>query len=273
MALNKTYIELENIRVYCEYSLNNKPPLMLIHGVAATIYTFNALMPLLKDHFSIVAVDLPGFGRSEKSSSFVYSFENYAKVVQSFIEYFQLKDVTIVGHSMGGQIALYTAKLFPEKINKLVLLASSGYLKPANKALIYCTYLPFFKYFIKREVLKKEVKDVLKNVFYNPSLITNRHIEEFGNPLKEEGFYTSLMRLLRHREGDLSSGELQNIYIPTLLLWGEEDKVVPVEVGHRLAKDLPNAKLLTYEKTGHLISEEKPKEVFKEVLSFIFERG
>ncbi|WP_458414812.1 alpha/beta fold hydrolase [Schinkia sp. CFF1] len=269
MPLKQKYIELNNVKVYCEYSLNNKPPLLLIHGVAATIYTFNELIPLLEEHFSIVAIDLPGFGMSEKSRSFVYSFKNYAEIVAGCIEHFKLKNVNIVGHSMGGQIALFTAKLFPEKVNKLVLLASSGYLKRANKAVIYCTYLPFFKYFIKREVNKKEVKEVLKNVFYDHSLITKGHVDEFGKPLKEEGFYISLLRLLRHREGDLSSEELKTILAPILLLWGEDDKVVSVQVGHRLVKDLPNAKLITYEKTGHLISEERPNEVFQQILSFV----
>lgn len=268
MDLNHKYIELCNVKIYCEYSLHDtRPPLILIHGVAATMYTYNALIPLLKNHFSIIAIDLPGFGRSEKSSSFVYSFKNYAKIIAALIEHFKLKDVNIVGHSMGGQIALYAAKIIPEKINKLVLLASSGYLKRANKALIYCTYLPFFQYYVKREVRKKEVSQILENVFYDYSLITERHITEFGKPLEEKGFYTSLMRLLRYREGDLSSEELKTIIHPTLLLWGKEDKVVSVQVGHRLENDLPNAKLIIYEKTGHLITEERSHEVFEQILA------
>ncbi|MCM3567041.1 alpha/beta fold hydrolase [Neobacillus mesonae] len=269
MQLNQTYIKLCNVKIYCEYGINEKPPLLLIHGFASSIYTFNLLIPLLKEYFSIIAIDLPGFGRSEKSASFVYSFQNYAKIVADCMDYFKLKEVNIAGHSMGGQIALYTAKVIPEKIKNLVLLSSSGYLKRANRALIFCTYLPFFHYFIRRKVQSKEVREHLKNVFYQQSLITEDYIEEYGKPLQEEGFYISLMRLLRYREGDLSSMELKNITIPTLLLWGEEDQVVPVHIGHRLANDLPNAKLITYEKTGHLITEERSNEVFKEILNHI----
>lgn len=270
MGLNHKYIELCNVKIYCEYSLDDtRPPLLLIHGVAATMYTFNALIPLLTKYFSIIAIDLPGFGRSEKSSSFVYSFQNYAKIVAGLIDHFKLKDASIVGHSMGGQIALYAAKIIPEKINKLVLLASSGYLKRANKALICCTYLPFFHYYVKREVRKNEVRKILENVFYDHSLIKEQHIMEFGKPLEEEGFYTSLKRLLRYREGDLSSEELKTINHRTLLLWGKEDQVVSVQVGRRLENDLPNAKLITYEKTGHLITEERPHEVFEQILAHI----
>ncbi|NSL53232.1 alpha/beta fold hydrolase [Calidifontibacillus erzurumensis] len=270
MVLHQKHIRLENVNVYCEYSITKKPPLLLIHGVAATTYTFHALMPLLEDHFSIVALDLPGFGKSEKPSSFKYSYENYARIIAGCIKYFQLKNVNIVGHSMGGQVALYTAKMIPEKIHSLILLASSGYLKRTNRAFIYCTYLPFFNYYVKKQVYKKEVREVLKNVFYNHSLITDDHIREFERPLQEKGFYTALKRLVRYREGDLTSDELHNIQIPTLLLWGKEDRVVPVHVGERLAKDLPNGKLIILEKTGHLLTEERPKEIFHHIFEYVY---
>lgn len=270
MALIQKHINLCGVKIYCEYSfVDNRPPLLLIHGVAATTYTFNSLIPLLKAHFSIIAIDLPGFGRSEKSTSFIYSFQNYAKVVAGCIDYFNLENVNIVGHSMGGQIALYTTKMIPEKINKLVLISSSGYLKRANKAVIFCTYLPFFGHYVKRHVHKQEVKDVLKNVFHDHSLITENHIREFGKPLEEQGFYTSLMRLLRYREGDLNSEDLKIIENPTLLLWGKEDRVVSYRIGERLEDDLPNAKLIIYEKAGHLLTEERPEEINKEISTFI----
>ncbi|HHW39158.1 MAG TPA: alpha/beta hydrolase [Bacillales bacterium] len=270
MALTQKCIDLCGVKIYCEYSfVENRPPLLLIHGVAATLYTFNSLIPLLNEHFSIIAIDLPGFGRSEKPSSFIFSFQNYAKIVAACIDYFKLDHVNIVGHSMGGQIALYTTKMIPEKINKLVLISSSGYLKRANKAIIFCTFLPFFGYYVKHQVHKQEVKDVLKNVFYDHSLITENHVREFGRPLEEKGFYTSLLRLLRYREGDLSSEDLKTIDKPTLLLWGREDRVVSFRIGERLADDLPNAKLITYEKAGHLLTEERSQEVYQAILDFI----
>jgi len=268
MKLNQKYIRLCGVNVYCEYELvSEKPPILLIHGFASSIYTFYPLIPRLQEHFSIIAMDLPGFGRSEKSASFVYSLENYAKVIMDCIEFFNVKEVHIAGHSMGGQIALYAARSHPERIKKLVLLSSSGYLKKANKAQKLCTYLPFFPYYVKKKVHSKNVEEYLENVFYNRSLITENHVKEYAIPLKDEGFYISLMRLLRYREGDLPSNELKNIRIPTLLLWGEEDKVVPVHIGYQLARDLPNAKLITYEKTGHLITEERSDEVYTQILA------
>lgn len=246
--------------------LNDKPPILLIHGFASSTYTFRRIIPLLQEKFSIIAVDLPGFGKSEKSASFIYSFQNYAKLMFECIHKFGFSSTYIAAHSMGGQIALNMALIAPVKINKLILLCSSGYLKRSKKLLICSSYLPFFEKFVHYYIRRKDVKDHLKNVFFDHALINDELIQEFARPLAEKGFYQALIRLLRHREGDLLPHQLKCIKVPTLLIWGEEDKVVPVEVGHRLVRDLPDARLITYEKTGHLITEERPELVFKNII-------
>lgn len=265
----KTKITLAGAKVYCEYILNGKPPIILIHGFVSSTHTFHRIMPLLQKEFSVIAIDLIGFGRSEKSTKFIYSYANYARVIVECMDYFQLENATIAGHSMGGQIALYTARSTPKRINKLILLASSSYLGKSRKSFIYSSFLPFFHLIAKYKIQQQDVKQNLTNVLYDSSLITPELVEEYGRPLKERNFYKALVRLLRHREGDLKPKELQKIYTPALLIWGEKDKVVPLHVGRRLVKDLPNAKLKTYEKAGHLITEERPNEIYEEILSFV----
>ncbi|WP_407268789.1 alpha/beta fold hydrolase [Radiobacillus sp. PE A8.2] len=266
--IKKEIISIAGINIYCEYLLNGKPPIFLIHGFVSSTYTFNQIMPLLAENFSVVAIDLPGFGRSEKSAKFIYSFSNYAEIIEGCMKHFSLKNVILVGHSMGGQVALYTAKKIPQKVKKLILLCSSGYLKRTHRTLVACSYLPFFRFMVEQYIRNKNIKQNLENVFYNHALITEDHMREFARPFKDKNFYTSLLRLLRYREGDLSSEQLRGIEIPTLLIWGEEDKVVPVHVGERMVKDLPNAELITYEKTGHLVSEERPLDLYQHILSY-----
>jgi pimeloyl-ACP methyl ester carboxylesterase len=269
MKYTSEYIKLLNTNIYCEYAIQvDKPTIFLIHGFVASSYTFNRLKPLLTKDFSVIAIDLPGFGKSEKSTSFTYSFKNYAKLVLTCLDYFRISKAFIAGHSMGGQIALYTAKEEPKRVEKLILFCSSGYLPRAKNFLIYSSYLPFFHFLAKRKINSQSVMRNLKNVFYDHTLITNDQIEEYGKPLQDKNFAKSLVRLLRHREGDLRSEQLKEIQTPALLLWGEEDKVVPLVIGKKLAKDLPNAKLFTFEKAGHLVTEEKPQEIFSQILSF-----
>ncbi|MCR6096258.1 alpha/beta hydrolase [Salipaludibacillus agaradhaerens] len=260
---------INDMAIYCEHAIKrNKPPLLLLHGFMSSTYTFHKIFPVLQEYFSVVTVDLPGFGRSEKSTSFIYSYHHYGMLVNDILTYFNLQNVIVVGHSMGGQIALNLAKIVPCNINKLILIGCSGYLKRSRKRLIYCSYIPFFDKLMALYINKHGVASGLKNVFYDQSFITNSHIEEFGRPLKDKKMYKSLVRLIRHREGDLIGRDLNKIDLPVLLIWGREDRVVPVNVGYRLANDLPNCDLKVYEKAGHLITEERPDKVCEAILSY-----
>src|SRR5699024_9063739 len=158
-------------KLYCEYILNGKPPILLIHGFVSSTYTFNRLIPLLQKSFSVIAIDLLGFGQSEKSTTFIYSYTNYAALVAEVIASFHLKNVTIRGHYMGGHIGLDTARRTHGKGSKVILLASSGYLKSANTLLIYSSYLPLFYLIAKRIVKNQSVGETLKNVLCDHSLL------------------------------------------------------------------------------------------------------
>lgn len=266
--LVKEKIKLSNLSIYCESLFNGKPTILFIHGFASSTYTFQRLIPLFKDNYSIIAINLPGFGKSEKSKTYQYSFTNYASLIGECLDYFNLREVFIAGHSMGGQIALYFAKMAPDRIKKLVLLGSSGYLKKAKPHLRYSSYIPYFQLFVKWLVNRKTVNQYLENVFYEHSFIDEKMVQEYSQPLRDKCFYTCLIRLLRHREGDLPEEQLQQINVPTLLLWGEEDKVVPLNVGMKLEKDIPNAKLITYKHTGHLLTEERYQQVYNDIVRY-----
>ncbi|GAA0470626.1 alpha/beta hydrolase [Alkalibacillus silvisoli] len=264
----KEKINIMDVDVYCEYSFNGKPPIILIHGFLASTYTFNEILPKLTEHYSVVAIDLPGFGQSEKSTTFNYSFKNYTKLVLAIMDYFDFEDAFFVGHSMGGQIALNVARHSPSRVKKLVLLCSSGYLKKSNRFLRYSSYLPFFHWYAYRYFKKKDVRNVMEEVLYDHSLITDEMIEQYKQPLTDMNFYKALLRLLRHREGDLSQEALMEIDTPVLLIWGKEDEVVPLKKGERLHQDLPNSELVVYEQAGHLITDERPEEVYEQIVRF-----
>src|SRR5699024_6633334 len=108
----------------------------------------------------------------------------------------------------------------------------------------------------------------LKNVLYDHSLFTAEQVEAYGNLLKEKNCDKALVRLLRYREGDLISEQLRELLTPALLLWGAEDKDVPLSVGKRLAKDLADAQLIIDDQTGHLVTEERPREIYEQILAF-----
>jgi pimeloyl-ACP methyl ester carboxylesterase len=255
--------------LYPPVNKNNKKTVVLIHGFLSSTFSFRRLIPLLRKNFTVIAVDLPGFGKSDKSKAFHYSLENYGKLIVELLHKIGVAETIVIGHSMGGQVALHAAKQAPDLVKKLILLSSSGYLSRSKRSLVYSSYLPFFTRWVRKTFERRGVKSTLLTVVHDHSLIDQQLIDGYHKPLETKAFFESLIRFLRQREGDLSENELKTIQTPTLFIWGEEDKIVPLRIGKRLTEDLPDARLIVYEETGHLVPEEKPKEVYHDVLHFI----
>ncbi|HEX7063489.1 MAG TPA: alpha/beta hydrolase [Bacillales bacterium] len=268
-----TLMTIDNVEIHyeaypCESHVSAEK-LVLIHGYLSSTFSFRQLIPLLTQTYSVTALDLPGFGKSENPKAFTYSIGNYGKLILSFMEKMQIDKAVLVGHSMGGQVALQAAKQAPGRVNGLILLASSGYLKPFNRWLVSASYLPFFTWIVRREFEKRSAEEVLREVVYDSSAIDTAMIEGYVQPMGAEGFYRSLLGLLRKHGGDLTTEELKTIHTPALLLWGREDRIVPLNIGERLVLDLPAASLNVYEHTGHLLPEEKPQEIFRDIQAFL----
>ncbi len=170
---------------------------------------------------------------------------------------------------MGGQIALNVMKKEPSLVDKGVLLCSSGYLKKMKWPVLMASRIPFFHLYVKLWLTRSGVRKNLENVVHNKELIDDEMMFGYLKPFLEDDIFRALTRMIRDREGDLSIGELQKIETPCLLVWGEHDRVVPLTTGHRLAKDLPQSKLVVLKETGHLVPEEKPDEVLQHIQQFV----
>ncbi len=248
------------------------PTLVLVHGYLSSLFSFRDLIPFLEPHFSLVLLDLPGFGKSEKSKRFEHSLDNFAQTLLDLLTYFNLEKVTVVGHSMGGQIGLRAARMDPNRIEKVVGMSAAGYMGPVKRSLRMATKLPFFPLILGVYFKRHDVKKTFRDVTYNPSIVTEEMMQGYLEPFKEKAFFHSLTRLVQDREGDLTTSELKEIEQPVMLLWGKEDQIVPLSIGKRLNEDLTHSSLKVYDETGHLLPEERPKEVAEEIITFVLER-
>ncbi|WP_438801033.1 alpha/beta fold hydrolase [Bacillus pumilus] len=243
---------------YEHYPNQGKKTLILIHGLFSSTFSYRKLIPLLKQDFNLIAIDLPPFGQSEKSNTFIYSYRNMAKIIIELAGHLQIQHAILVGHSMGGQIALYAASERPDLFEKAVLLCSSGYLNKSKRLLVYSTYIPYFYLYLKRKLLKQGIMKNLTAVVHDHSIIDQEMVDGYLKPFSDDQIFRGIFRLIRHREGDLTSDVLKKMETPVLLIWGEEDRIVPIQIGERLNKDLPNSTLHALKKTGHLVPEENP---------------
>lgn len=268
----KETMNLHDVTISYEYYRNanvNAKTLVFIHGFLSCSFSFRKLLPLLHNEYNLLCFDLPGFGESEKISSIHYSLHEYAALTNELLDNLGIHKATLIGHSMGGQISLRTCMQHPERIEKLVLLCSSSYIKSSSKPLRMCSYLPFFPLCLSIAMSSINLHKNFQHLVYNHKLLTQDVINGYTTSFNEKGFYIALAKLVREREEDLPTSTLNKINFPTLLIWGEEDRLVPLRVGERMKKDLPDAQLLVFPQTGHLIPEEQPENTAEAIRSFL----
>ncbi|MCR2823151.1 alpha/beta fold hydrolase [Lederbergia panacisoli] len=243
--------------------------IVFIHGFLSSTFSFRKLIPLLEQDMNIISIDFPPFGKSGKSKKFRYTYANIAHTILELLERLGYENIVAAGHSMGGQIVLNMVLLRPNFIKKAVLISCSGYVPHAKTHLKLLTYIPFIGRFVKLYLKKSGVEGNLNIVVYDRSIIDEKMIRGYEEPFHHNDIFRALAKMLRHREGDLAPEALRTIETPCLLIWGEHDKVVPLNIGNRLNQDLPNTELIVLKNAGHLLPEEKPEEVYKEIIDFI----
>ncbi|WP_077624986.1 alpha/beta fold hydrolase [Sediminibacillus massiliensis] len=247
-------------------SSGDKPYIIFVHGFLSTQYSFRKLIPHLVPAFHVVTLDLPPFGDSERCVEFKYSYSNMAKLLLHFMNTFSIQKAYVSGHSMGGQIALTFAHLYPERVEKLFLMAPSSYMKKADFLTGLSSSLPFFPSLLKRVFRQNGVYGILQKCIYNEQIINKRMLAIYSKPFLDDDIYKCLTKMVRDREGDLKEPDLQTISKKTVVFWGKEDQILPHTIGYQLLKDLPSAELCLFSHTGHFLPEERPLPIAQYIL-------
>jgi pimeloyl-ACP methyl ester carboxylesterase len=237
------------------------PPVILIHGFGGHTFSYRHNIPMLAEHHRVIALDLKGFGYSERPAVGDYSLAEQAQLVLGLMDELGIGSASIVGHSMGGEVAMRIATAAPERVENLVLVASvSGDRFPTLPPTpIIKPFMPFLSRLAARFLLKRG--------FYDPSRLTDEIREGYRAPRRVRGFMGGVYQLLRDARHDPPI-EYEKITLPTLILWARAEKL-PGSILTKLRKHLPHAKVKYVEEAGHLLLEEQPESVNREILRFI----
>lgn len=270
MHIEEGYYQLSDTQLFVQRAGNAEQVLLLIHGFLGSTFSWRYLLPLLSPHFTVYAVDLPGFGRSDKGKDYPYTLAAYAKSIRAFIQSQAVRHLTIIAHSMGGQVAMRLATIVPRLVQRLILIAPSSYLPAAKRWQKTLFRLPLSHRVVPLLMTPDRAYRELTNVVYDEQAMDlQKMYDGYVTPLRDRHFPRSLFQFASNRESDLSREQLRQIGQPTLLLWGRHDRVVPLHVGQRLVRDLPKARMEVIEQTGHVPMEEKPRNVYDHITSFV----
>ena len=272
--------EIESLSLYYdEYGDKSNKTILFLHGFGENHHTWRFLVPKLATKYHLIMLDLKGFGDSPKLEDNSYSVYDQALLVSKFIEEKKLKNITLVGRSFGGGVALIMAllqkdKLAKEHIKKLVLIDSMSY-KQKLPSMMETLNRPIIGYIGIHAIDNEEIaREGYKFAFFNDRLIPNDSVKATAAymtfPLAKYAYLETVHELV---PDDIETIEKRyaEITLPTLILWGKEDVVISVNKAYRLNRALTHSRLKVLPHVGHMPQEENPSAVSEEILKFMEE--
>lgn len=268
---NSHFVTVDGARIHFqEFGDRTNPTLVLIHGYTASAYVWRLAAPTLATAgFHVVAVDLLGFGYSEKPRWFDYSITSQARMISRFMDRLGLGRAILVGSSYGGAVAATLALDYPERVEKLVLVNAVCNNSLKNHPILRLASIPGVG-----EVITPFLADTksfhrhrMKNTFApaNRHLISEERLESIRRPLAAADAHHSLLATSRNWHANRIEQDAYLINQLTLIIWGENDSVIPIRDGHKLHDAILHSRLVVFKNCGHVPMEEK-SELFSEVV-------
>jgi len=275
---NSHFVEVDGVTVhYQEFGDAANPTLILIHGYTASTYVWQTVAPMLADgNFHVVAVDLLGFGFSEKPAWFEYSIVSQARMIERFMDRIGIGRAILVGSSYGGAVASTVALDYRERVEKLVLVDAVCNDEAKQNVLLRLVSMrgvgeilsPFL--IDSRRFLRLRMRRTIAPV--NHHLITKERIEAVHRPLRAKNAHHSVLASARNWNANRIEDDAYLINQPTLIIWGEDDNVIPVRNGEKLYDSILNSRLVVLRDCGHIPQEEKPERFVELVTKFCRDR-
>jgi pimeloyl-ACP methyl ester carboxylesterase len=234
-------------------------PLVLLHGTAASLHTWDGWTEALKDKYRIIRLDLPAFGLTGPAFDGDYTTDNYGRFLNAFLSELQLDSIYLAGNSLGGHIAWTYTLDNQDFVRKLILIDASGIPKTGPDPLAFrMAKTPILGSILKYITPNSFIKKNLNEVYYDDSKITDALVDRYHDLALREGNRQAFIDRTAVVNPDRSD-ELQYLLTPTLLIWGKEDNWVPMSSFERFKVLIPDLKTALLDKIGHVPMEEDPK--------------
>ena len=270
------FIALQGMQVHLrdEGPRDDPLPIVLLHGTSASLHTWEGWAEALRGQRRVIRMDLPGFALTGPNPENDYSIERYVAFVAALADQLGVQRFVLGGNSLGGQIAWATAVTHPQRVASQILVDASGYAFESAKTPIDVPIgfqmarikplAPLVENTLPRGLVEKSVKAV----YGDPSKVTPPLVDLYYDMTLRAGNRKALVRRVEQGyTGDTQA--LGRLKVPTLILWGGRDRLIPLEFGERFARDIGGSKLVVFDDLGHVPHEEDPARTVAEVKRFL----
>ena len=266
------FLSVDGTRVHyreVEPTLPETQTILLIHGWIGSSYDFQPLMECLPRSMRVIAVDLPGSGRSQKTGV-PFSLEYLLEFIDRFVGLLGLDNFVLVGHSMGGELAVRYTILHPEQVERLVLIDPFG-LSGESKLIGFLRRAGFL-IDIAFALNNRLTIDMATrfNVFYDPNLVTPAYLDSVAETSLSSAGRRAQAEITKRVLGrDPIDGFLSLVEAPTLIVWGKNDRVLSLKWADHFLAGIPDSQLVVIPRTGHMPQFEAPKAVADNLAHFL----
>lgn len=254
---------------YQEFGNAADKTLLLIHGFGSSTFTWAETAPKLAARgFHIVAVDMLGFGYSDKPAWFDYSITSQARVIERFMDRLGIGRAAVVGSSYGGAVSLSLALDYPERVEKLVLVGAVSNDEALSHPILRLASLPGVGELITPFLVDSKIFARMRMretiAVSNHHLVNEYRLSNVRRPLLAADAHHSLLTTSRNWDANRIERDAERLMQPTLLIWGDSDTVIPIHNAYKLHELILNSRFVVLKDCGHIPMEEKP-ELFVEL--------
>lgn len=266
------FIDVDGLQVHVrdEGPRNDPLPVVLIHGTSASLHTWDGWAAELSKTRRVIRFDLPGFGLTGPNAAGDYSMAYYVSFTGKLLDKLGVARCVLGGNSLGGEVAWTTAHDLPQRVERLILVDAAGYrFQPKSVPLGFViAATPGLRVLMKHVLTPGTIERSVRNVYGDPSRVTPALVERYRDLALRAGNREALGQRLQLRYTGRDA-DVKNLKLPTLILWGAKDNLIPPEYGQRFASEIAGAKLVMFETLGHVPQEEDPVATLVPVQAFL----
>ncbi len=246
----------------------DRPAVIMLHGFGASLHTWEPWAEALSERFRVIRYDLPGFGLSPPDAEQDFTLGRDIATLAALMDHLGLARASLVGNSMGGKVAWHFAARFPGRVEKLVLISPDGFARPGQRygeAPRVGPALWLMRVFLPKPFLRMN----LAPAYGDPTSLTDAVVTRYHDLMLAPGARAAMIGRLAQAVLEDPAILLPRVAAPTLLVWGDRDRLIPVSNAQDYLALLPSAELLRFPALGHLPHEEAPAETLPPVAAFL----
>ncbi len=267
------FVEIGGLEVHVrdEGRRDDPAPIVLLHGTSASLHTWDGWVRALEGQRRVIRVDMPGFGLTGPAPDGDYSIEAYTRFAVGVLDHFGLERCVLAGNSFGGWVAWETALAQPGRVAALVLVDAAGYTLESQSVPIgfRIAKIPVLNRLMEFTLPHSLIESSVRNVYGDPGKVTPELVDRYYEITLRAGNRAALAQRFAEAPLGVHQDRIPRIGVPTMILWGGRDRLIPLEYGGLFHRDIAGSEFVVFDDLGHVPQEEDPARTVAAVQAFL----